>query len=512
MSKVVKATAGLMIATLIAKILGFGRELALATAYGASNYSDAFLVALNIPTSLFAIIGTTLTTAFIPLYFSIKKDEGETLALRFTNNILNIVIILSMALSVLGLIFTDELVKLFAYGFEADTFNMAVHYTRIMLFGFVFLGINHMMASYLQVKDSFIVAGLMSVPYNIFIIAFIFISSKVDPSLLGWGALLGLSSQVLLLAPFAIKHGFKYKFTLDIKDKYIKQALWLIGPVLIGVAVNQVNTIVDRNLASSLAEGSISALNYSNKLIQFILGMFIASVGTVIYPLLSKLSSDDNKENFNKTIVTSVNTLILLIIPITAGAMALSEPIVKLLFERGAFNPEATKMTASALSFYALGIIGFGLRDILGKVFYSLQDTKTPMVNGVICMILNIVLNIILVKYMGHSGLALATSFSAIVCIVLLFRSLKKKIGNFGGNKIIKALTTSILTSVVMVVIVVFAHTKVSTIVGTESIGQVISLGVAVCLGAVVYLAGMITFKLEEIDLIREKLKKLIKR
>ena len=153
-----------------------------------------------------------------------------------------------------------------------------------------------------------------------------------------------------------MKKGYRYKSYIDVKDEHLKRMLWLIAPVLIGVAVNQINTIVDRTIASTLVEGSISALNYATKLNQFVMGMFIVSISSVVYPMLSKLSSENNKEQFNKSIITSVNTVTLLVIPISIGAIILANPIVKLLFQRGEFDARATHMTAVALTFYSIGI------------------------------------------------------------------------------------------------------------------------------------------------------------
>ena len=144
----------------------------------------------------------------------------------------------------------------------------------------------------------------------------IFLSSTVNPNILPWGTLFGLSLQFIFLYPFTRKKGFKYKPFINLKDEKVKKMLWLIMPVLIGVAVTQVNTIVDRTIASTLVEGSISALNYATKLNQFVMGMFIVSISSVVYPMLSKLSTENNKEKFNQTISTSINTVILLVIPI----------------------------------------------------------------------------------------------------------------------------------------------------------------------------------------------------
>ena len=259
MSKVAKAAVGLMAATLVAKILGFGRELALASAYGASGVSDAFLVAMNIPAVIFTAIGTSQGTAFIPLYCEVNANKGEQASNKFTNNVFNIVVIICLVLSAIGAIFTPQIVKMFAVGFEGETLSLAIYYTRVMILGLAFLGMSYIMMAYLQVKENFIIPGFMSVPYNILIIISIIVSVKISPYLLPWGTLIGLSLQFLFQLPFAIKKGYRYKLYIDVKDEHLKRMLWLIAPVLIGVAVNQINTIVDRTIASTLVEGSISA-------------------------------------------------------------------------------------------------------------------------------------------------------------------------------------------------------------------------------------------------------------
>lgn len=514
MSKVAKAAVGLMIATLIAKVLGFARELTLASVYGASGTSDAFLVAMNIPAVIFLAIGTSLDTAFIPLYHDIRQNEGKEASNKFTNNVLNAVILICLGFSVIGLIFTPQVVKLFAVGFKGDVFNQAVYFTRVMMIGLAFLGMSYIMTAYLQVKENFIIPGLMSVPNNIIVIISIILSATINIHLLPWGALLGLLLQFLFQYPFAKKKGFRYKLFVDFNDKYLRRLLWLVIPVLIGVAVNQISTIVDRTIASTLAEGSISALNYANKLNQFVMGMFIVSISSVIYPMLSKLTTQNNKEEFYKSIKTSVNTVILLVIPISSGAMILANPIVKMLFERGEFDTRATQMTAIALVFYSIGMIGFGLRDILGKVFYSLQDTRTPMKNAIIAIVLNIVLNLLFVNFtnMGIAGLAFATSISAIVTIILLFISLRKKIGQFGGKSILVVLIKSIISAAVMSIVTLFAYNLLGGVLPAGKLYETISLVVSVGCGALTYGICIILLKVDEINLILETIKNKIKR
>ena len=511
MSKVAKATIGLMIAIMLGKVLGFARELVLASTYGAGAYSDAYIIALNIPMVIFVAIGQSIGTTFIPLYHDINANLGEEKSIKFTNNIFNIVTIVCIVFGILGIVFAEPLVKLFAMGFQGETQKIAVGFTRIMVMGVLFIGLSNLMTSFLQVKNNFTIPGLASIPRNVVIIISMILSVKYGPSVLAWGTLAGFAIEFLYQVPFAYKKGYRYKKYLNLKDEHLKKMIWLLGPVFIGVAVNQVNAMVDRTLASTLVEGSISALNYANKLNNFVMGVFITSIASVIYPMLSKLSADSDKEKFTESVVTSVNSIVLLVLPISVGAIVLANPIVKILFQRGAFDSSATEMTAIALVFYSIGLVAFGLRDVLGKVFYSLQDTKTPMINGAIAMVLNIILNIILVKIMGHAGLAFATSISAILCIFMLFGSLKKKIGYFGQDQMIKTTVKSLGAALVMGLVTYLMHEILCDILNNGFIYDVINLGLSVITGAISYGVIVIRLNISEILILTSSIKKKLK-
>ena len=502
MSKVAKAAVGLMIVTILSKIIGFAREQVLSFVYGAGMYTDIYFATMNIPNVIFAAIGAALSTTFIPLYCDINANLGEKKSLKFTNNILTIVFIICILIAILGFIFTEPLLKIFAFGFEGERLAIGVKFTKILIFSVIFIGISNVLTAYLQVKNNFTIPGLISLPQNIIVIISIILSAKYGPYVLIWGTLIGISSQVIFQLPFAYKVGYRLKPQIDLKDSHLKKMLVLTGPVLVGVAVNQVNIMVDKNLASLLPEGSISALNFADRLNNFILALFITSIVAVVYPMLSKLSHDDNKEKFSEYIVKSSNSIILLVIPISIGAIVLSKPIVM----------SATLMTASALSMYSIGLVAYGLRDIINKVFYSLQDTKTPMINGAIAMGLNIVLNIIFVKFMGHAGLALATSLSALICTFLLFYSLRKKIGNFGQEKILITAIKSLLSAILMGICVTFAHKFIINYTGSGFIGQVISIFGSVLAGVIVYGISVIILKIEEVSMIIDLLMKKIRR
>lgn len=507
MSKLAKATIGLMIVTMLSKVLGFGRELALTYVYGATGISDIYITASTIPTILFASVGTALATTFIPLFYELDRSNHREKSLKFTNNIFNISIIIAIAVAIFGFIFAKPLVKLFAMNFSGEKLESAVRFTRIMIFGVIFIGLSQMMSSWLQISGKFTIPGMIGIPYNIIIILGIVISSKGNINIMAIGTLVAIASQFLFQLPFAIKNGYKYRAYVNFKDEYVKKMLWLVVPVFIGVGVNQINSVVDRSLASTLGDGVITVLNSANRLNGFVLGLFISTIAAVIYPNLSKLSNQENKVKFIESVAQSINIVVLLIVPISVGAIVLANPVVKIIFERGAFDSEATNMTAIALACYSIGMIGFGLREILNRVFYSLQDTKTPMINGALAMGMNIVLNIVLIRFLGYAGLALATSVSALICILLLFISLKKKIGYFGQDKILKTIIKSLISAFSMGIITIGSYKLLNSILGIGFIQDTIALFGAIGVGAVVYIVLVIILKVEEVDFITNKIK-----
>lgn len=504
MSKIAKTTIILMIITILSKVLGFVKELILSSFYGASMYSDIYILTSSIPTTIFAGIGLALSTTFIPMYYEVESKNKDKYL--FTNNITNIIFLLSILLLIIVFIFSENIIKIFAIGFKGKQLSLAVEFLRIMVIGIPFIGLSNIMTGFLQAENDFITPSIILIPYNI-IIVFSILLSLNNIYFLPIGTLIAILSQIFIQLPSILKKNYKYKIYIDIKDEYIKKMIWLVMPVFIGVGVNQINSMVDKTLASTLVEGSISALNYANKLNGFVMSLFITTISTVIYPILSKLSIKDNKEKFTNYAVQSVNSVILLVTPVSVGAIVLAKPIVKLLFQRGEFDDRATSITAIALTMYSIGMIGFALRDILGKIFYSIQDTKTPMINGAIAMGVNIVLNIILVKYLEIAGLALATSLSSILSIFLLFKSLKKKIGDFGKDKIVKVTIKSVLASTIMGIVTYFSYNLLLNILGIGFIQEVIVLFISTLIGAIVYGILIIVLKIEEVNLITNKIK-----
>lgn len=498
----------LMICSILSKVLGFCRDIILSYFYGASYITDAYLISQTIPLTIFAFIGTGIATSYIPILTQIISEKGEKGCNKFTNNVVNIGVLLCTLIVCIVCIFTEPIVRVFAMGFEGETLLLAKQLTQINIFGIYFSMLVYVFTGFLNYWGNFTIPGLVGIPLNIVTIISIIIASKTDEKVLAMGGILAIMIQVLFMVPWMKKNKYRYQLKLDVKDTYLKKMLYLSMPVMLGVSVNQINVLVDRTLASSLAEGGISALNYANRLNNFIQGIFVISIATVIYPLISNMVQKKDMDGFKSNIRSAITAINLILIPATAGMIIFAEPIVRLLFGRGEFNSSAVSMTQGALVFYSIGIIGFGLREILSRAFYALQDTKTPMINAIISIILNICLNLILSYKMGINGLALATSISAIVCSILLMISLKRKIGRYGMKLITINFIKMAVASIIMAMCALGAFYLLTAMLSTE-----MSLIVGIVIGISVYFICIYFMKVQDVDTvitgIRNKVKNM---
>lgn len=507
MSNTVKSAFIFFAATMISKVLGFFRDVVIANVYGAGAISDAYFMSLNIITVAFiGLFCVAIQSTYMPIYTNIEKNDGRSKALEFTGNIINIIVIFSLVVVVFGWVFTEPLVKLFAMGFTGKTLELTIQLTRIVLFSVGLVSVTYILKSYLEIHNYFLITGLMSIPYNISIIISVYLSKNFGVGILGYGTVFAFLAQILFLIPFCCKKGFKYKLKFNLKDKNVKRMALAIVPILIGASANQVNSLVDKNLASTLAEGSLSALNYGYRLNIFVTGLFVASITSVMYPLFSKLGANKNIQKLKDNLSLSINAITLVTLPISVGAFILSEPIIRVLFESGEFDSSATVLSAQVLAFYAIGMLASGIRDIVVIVYYSLNDTKTPMKNSLLCVFFNIVFNLILIRYLKAPGLALGSSISAILAVCFLMYQLRKKIGHLNATNMIISFIKISFTSGIMAVVVLTVFEKLS------ATSELISLLVSVTAGAIVYIIIILMLKIDATDYFIDILKNRFKR
>lgn len=433
--RAVRTTLLLMGANFFARLFGLLREILLAKYYGAGVETDAYLIANNIPTVLFASIGASLATTFIPMYSTIRHEEGEERARLFTLRLIRVLLVICLVLTILGELFTEQFVALFASGFTGEIFSLTVSFTRILFPGIFVMALMNVSGCYLQLHNEFLAVAYVPICSNLTIIATLFLSQHYgNVYIFVWGTLLGLFAQIVFYSPFLIRnHLWIKKQKTGWNDPYLMKLLPLVLPVFCGEAVNEINSIVDRTLVSGLASGSVSALNYAYKVINLVVGVIVVSIMTLLYPEMAKLSAQREYHALADKVRMAIELIAVVMAFLTGVIICLGGDMIRVLFERGDFDTHTTLRTSGILIWYAVGLTGMGVREVLVKVFYSLKNTKIPMINGACCAFLNIVLSIILIKIMGEKGAAAATALVAILGSMNLFRmcdavlNLKKK-------------------------------------------------------------------------------------
>lgn len=512
MSKAAKATVLLMIVTIVSKVLGLFRDSVLASAYGTGKYAAVYSTANSISTILFAVIGTALATSLIPLYNKLETEDSTERAMGFLNSVVNLVVIVCLAIAGLGIIFAGPLVKVFAPGYQGDVYTLCVQYTRILLPSIVFVGLANIFTSYLQIKKRYVIPGFIGMPYSVIIIVSIFLSLKTSPMVLVVGTLIAISAKALFQLPFVYKEGYRYRPRINLQDPVMKDMMILILPVVIGVGANQINSVVDKSLASLLGTDVVASFSYAIKLYEFVQALFITSILAVIYPRLSSMIVSERMDSFLNSLKKTMNVIIVALVPIIVGCIVLSKQIVEVLFQRNAFTSKDTTMTASILLIYVIGILAFALRDVLTRGFYSMEDSKTPMINSIISIVFNISLNLILVKPLGYKGLAIATAVSAYIGLFLFNRSMKKKIEGYSSRDNYIVFAKALFAALIMGLGVKLVYGILATSLIGGLLLKLIALLSAVGVGVIIYAIVMHFLKVEEYEMIFDMFFGVIKR
>ncbi|MGO1580951.1 MAG: murein biosynthesis integral membrane protein MurJ [Peptoniphilaceae bacterium] len=496
----------LMIVTIISKVFGLAREKALAHFFGTSMIADVFLIAFQIPMTFTNVISGATANGYIPIYNEIEEKKSKNEADKFTANLSNIIFVITFLISIVGLIFAKPLVGLMAIGFEAEKFELAVFMTRVSMLSLCATSVFSIFKAYLQIKRKFIVSVCHAIIMNIIIIIAMAISYKLGSFYLAWGILIGFVFQYIIFIPYIRKSGYRHIFKFDLKDEELRKLFKIILPVLISTSVIELNFIISKSLSSGLFTGAISSLNYAYKLQSFVTGIVITSIITAVYPQMSKLGAMGDLEGLKKETSDSIITMALLVIPASIGLYIFSEPIVRLLFVGGEFSKNDAFITASVLSFYSFGIIGIGFREIISRAFYAILDAKTPVINSVIMVGLNIILSFLLVGPMGIKGLALATSISFIIGALLMIFSLRKKLNGLFSQKSFKELSKIIISSLLMGIISKLVYNILLNRLGSTS-----SLIAGILIAGIIYLFMLIILKVDEVYEIIGKFKNKIK-
>jgi putative peptidoglycan lipid II flippase len=439
-------------ATVFTRFFGFFREITLAAVYGAGMISDAFVVAFTVPGFVLAVIGASTATVFIPVYTGIENGKS-----RFTGNVLTLLSLIGLIFSVVFTFVPQTLTFAFASQLDAETFALATELMRIMVWTAIPILLTGVLQSYLQIQKAFFIAAIIGIPVNIAAILSIAWSKSVDMmSVMGYGVVAGNAVMLVLLMVAVKRKGYAYRPTLNLKTPELRTLLIMLSPVMISTCIGELNLIIDRNFASSLASGSISSLNWSSKTVGLLTSLVGISIATVLFPRMSELAVQGNTIEIRKYITACFRKLIPALLPATVGIILLAKPIVRIMFERGDFSPEDTLRTAECLQMYAALLFAQSLSIIVVRALFALRDTKTPAVIMTVCVVVSIALNFMLIGPLAHMGLALSSSIVAMLGLFLALIALRKRLGPLqlknDGKEWVKILIATIVMGVIVAI------------------------------------------------------------
>jgi putative peptidoglycan lipid II flippase len=509
-TRLAKAAGVIMVMTLINKAVGFLRDALVASAFGTTYLTDAYNMAMTISDFLFIMIALAITTTFIPVLSDVLRKKGKEEMFELANNIINILTVISIVIVILSVIFAPQIVKIIAPKFTGETYLLSVELTKISVISLVFLVLHSAYTAVLQTLDDFLGPTIVGVLLNLPIIIYILMGAKGGVTGLTIATLVGMVLRTLTQIPFLIKHGFRFKPILNIKDSRIRRLIVLILPVIVGASANQINKIVNKTISSGLPEGSIAALSFAERLSDVFYTTFAVAIVTVMFPTLARTISENNKERFKGYLVSTINTINLTMIPCAVGVAVLSVPMVTILFKHGVFDDKSVQMTSMVLFLYGIGLPFYSLRDVFNRALYAMEDTKTSTKNSVIAVVINIILNIVTVKRFGLGGIAASSTIAAGVCAFLLFRSLSKKIDGIETKAVVLKGIKIIGASAIMGVVISITYRYVFSFLG-GMLGMIIALGIAATVGILIYGIMLGLLKVEEYTLVLNKLKVKLK-
>ena len=489
-------------AVLISRIFGLLRDQIFAYFFGATYVADAFNTAFKIPNLLRRLFGEgALGAAFIPIYQEIGVKQGKKAQLYFALNLLTILLSFLTAACLISLMLAPWIVKIIAPGFNEVTYELTVKLTRIMFPFLILIGFSSMLVSILNSHKLFFIPALTSSFMNVIMIGAMllpgfFLEKSVEELSvwLSFGVLSGGIVQTITLFPLLRKLGYSVNPVFNFKSDTIRVLWKKFIPGVVGIAVRQINLLADQILASLLVIGSISALNYGNRLMQLPFGIIGVSAGAAVIPYFSDYVAKKEWGNLNSKLNFALRTMLFFSIPITLLIVLLGKDVIRVLFMRGVFDDTALNMSYSALVFYSLGLIFLCLNRVLIPVFYAHKNTKTPVKISIYIVIINLILNVILMQFMKHNGLALATSVSVIVqFFIILF-----VLGRDYSHVRVKILSHELIRFIILNIVAGIAVMVVTFIIDDQTMLMAvvrIIVSCLVCLG--IYLPGVHVLKIQ---------------
>ena len=485
--------------TIGSKLIGFVRELVLANAYGTSMVMDAYDMAQSIPGIVLGGILGAIGTAYTPIFSELTEKNDAEAGRRFTNQIATFTIFLASVVAILGIIFSDQLVQLFAGGFEPEKAALTSFYLKIVFIFSAVTSVLNISEAYLNYYDRFLQPILSGYLNSIALIAVAAFSAHTDHHFLVFGLLIGAALQLGGNLIAAGRIGYRYWIDWEVGSA-IRRVFLLALPVFIGSSVSSINGMVDKMVAATLPDGSIAALGYAARICVVLILLPGSIISTIFYPKVTKAGNLGDWEGFSTATKKSFTVDLMLTLPISMGAVVFADEVIQVIFERGAFDISSTLLTAGAFRFYSFRIVFDALTILLTSVFNAVQEMKTPVICGICGIAVNITLDLLLVRPMQHEGLALASSVAALVQFAILMWFMKKKHAQWKIFPSLRKTSLIVMATVLAVLAAVFVY-RIAALVWMPRMAY---LGLAVIAAIVIYLLLLKLFRIEEVEILKE--------
>jgi putative peptidoglycan lipid II flippase len=514
-----KSAATVGIAVMCSRILGLVREQVFAGLFGAGYTYDSFVVAFRIPNLLRDLFGEgALSAAFVTVFSAYDTNRTREETWRLASNVLTVILILLSLLTILAIIFAGPIVSLLAPGFSliAGKTALTETLTRIMLPFLVFISLSAVVMGILNTKGHFFVPAIASSFFNLgsliggTSLAFI-LPHFNQPAIVGMaiGTLIGGLMQLGIQIPSLGKIGFRYRPTFDLADPGLHRIFKLMIPATVGLSATQINIFINTNFAASCAEGSVSWLYYAFRLVQLPIGVFGVALSIAMLPVLAKQAAKKDIAAMKSTMVSSLTMVFALTLPATAGLIILAEPIIRLIFEHGAFTARDTVATANTLALYSIGLFAYSANKVLVPAFYALDKTRYPVIASFLAIIVNIIIINLTIDRFQHLAIAFSTSCTMLLNFLFLMVVLYKNLNGFSLTYLGKGLLKILLATLALSGLLWFALPYFTDWLHKSVIYQSSSLCVLILAAALLYGLVLHTCKLSEMniftDVIRRK-------
>ncbi|NCA69225.1 MAG: murein biosynthesis integral membrane protein MurJ [Sphingobacteriia bacterium] len=416
--------------TFLSRVLGFVRDLVVARIFGADAGTDAFFVAFKIPNFMRRLFAEgAFSMAFVPILNEYKQTRGRTALKAYIDAVAGTLGAVLLLVTLLGILGAPLLILLFAPGFiqEPSQLALATEMLRLTFPYLLFISLTAFAGGILNTYERFGIPAFTPVLLNIsLILCAVYLAPLMERPIvaLAWGVLIAGVAQLAFQLPFLARLDLLPRPRLALKDPGVRKTMKLMVPALLGVSVGQISLLLDTLLASFLVTGSISWLYYSDRLMEFPLGILAVALATVILPRLSQRHAAADPVAFSHTMDWALRWVLLLGVPCAVGLLVLAGPLIATLFFSGAFGAHDVQMARLSLMAYAIGLVGFMGIKVLAPGYYARQDMRTPVRIAVIALVVNMVFNLILMLPFGHAGLATATTIAALTNASLLLHGL----------------------------------------------------------------------------------------